>query len=96
MKAEYLLSGRQLMTMVMRPGLKMGDHLTLLFKGRLANLRDSAELEFYRSNAVFVTVSGEKYHCYGCHHLTGHRYFIYNIELAKEMGYEPCSDCWGG
>ena len=33
MKAEYLLSGRQLMTMVMRPGLKMGDHLTLLFKG---------------------------------------------------------------
>lgn len=75
-------------------GLAEGESSDASIQRRLANLRDAAELEFYRSNAVFVTVSGEKYHCYGCHHLTGHRYFIYNIDLAREMGYEPCSDCW--
>lgn len=77
-------------------GIEDGRSSDASIQRRLANLRDAAELEFCRNNAVFVTVSGEKYHCYGCHHLTGHRYFIYNIELAKEMGYEPCSDCWGG
>lgn len=75
-------------------GVMEGKSSDASIQRRLVNLRDAAELEFYRSNAVFVTVSGEKYHCYGCHHLTGHRYFIYNIDLAKEMGYEPCSDCW--
>ena len=52
------------------------------------------ELDFYRNNAVIVTVSGEKFHCWGCYHLEGRRYYIYNVELAEDMGYEPCADCW--
>ncbi len=57
-----------------------------------AELRN--ELEFYRDNAVIVTESGEKYHKYGCYHLLGSRYYIYNVELAESFGYTPCSDCW--
>ena len=52
------------------------------------------ELNFYRNNAVIVTLNGEKFRCWGCYHLDGRRYFIYNIELAESMGYEPCADCW--
>lgn len=54
----------------------------------------ASELAFYRENAVIVTENGEKFHCWGCYHLDGRRYLIYNVELAESLGYEPCADCW--
>lgn len=53
-----------------------------------------SEVRFHRRNACFVTISGERYHHWNCSHLTGHRYYIYNIELALSKGYLPCLDCW--
>lgn len=54
----------------------------------------SEELSFYRNNAVLVTLGGERYHHWGCYHLNGRQYLIYNIELAEIRGYTPCLDCW--
>lgn len=53
------------------------------------------ELYFWRKSAVIVTTTGEKYHTYGCYHIEGRRYWIYNIELAKSKGYTACLDCVG-
>lgn len=51
------------------------------------------EIVFWRNSAVIVTTTGEKYHTYGCGHIDGRRYWIYNIELAKAKGYTACLDC---
>lgn len=51
-------------------------------------------LDYLSSNAVFVTETGNKYHRYNCDILGARSYWIYNIELAESMGYEPCSECW--
>ena len=51
-------------------------------------------LDYLSSNAVFVTETGNKYHRYYCDFLGARSYWIYNIELAESMGYEPCSECW--
>lgn len=53
-----------------------------------------SELKFFRNNAAIVSISGNKYHHYGCGHISGRRYYIYNIELAQARGYTPCLDCW--
>lgn len=64
-------------------------------EGYAAGVGDYApEVSFFRQNACIVTVSGRKYHHWGCHHIAGSRYYIYNIELAQSYGYEPCEDCW--
>lgn len=52
------------------------------------------EWAFFHDYSVIVTTTGSKYHHYGCSHLDGHRYYIYNIELAESKGYAPCLDCW--
>lgn len=53
------------------------------------------ELDFWDDHAVIVTSSeGEKYHRYSCYHWKGSSFYIYNIELAEYMGYEPCEDCF--
>lgn len=49
---------------------------------------------FFRNNACIVTTQGEKYHHYGCYHIQGRNYYIYNTENAIGMGYTPCLDCW--
>ena len=54
----------------------------------------SPELDFYRNHACIVTTAGEKYHRWDCPHISGRDLYIYNIELAESMGYEPCADCW--
>lgn len=51
------------------------------------------EYSFWKSHAVIVTAAGEKYHAYGCPHVTDKTFWIYNIELAKAKGHEPCLDC---
>ena len=51
------------------------------------------ELYFWRNSAVIVSTTGEKYHTYGCYHIDGRRYWIYNIELAQAKGYAACLDC---
>lgn len=51
---------------------------------------------FYYNYAVLVTESGEKYHRYDCQYVQGRSFWIYNIDAAKGMGYEPCSACFGG
>lgn len=55
---------------------------------------DLEELTFYRNNAVLITLGGEKYHRWGCYHVSGRSYLIYNVELAELNGYTPCLDCW--
>ena len=55
---------------------------------------DLDELTFYRDNAVLITLGGEKYHRWGCFHVSGRSYLIYNVELAEFRGYTPCLDCW--
>lgn len=52
------------------------------------------EASFFRENACFVTPGGNCYHHYGCPHISGSEYWIYNIELAESKGYTPCLDCW--
>lgn len=52
-----------------------------------------SEYWFYHDSAVIVTTTGNKYHQYGCPHLDGRRYYIYNIENAEYQGYTPCLDC---
>ena len=52
------------------------------------------EVGFFRQNACIVTVTGSKYHHWGCYHTSGSRYYIYNVELAESYGYTPCEDCW--
>ena len=59
--------------------------------GEKANLE---ELTFYRDNAVLVTLGGDRYHRWGCYHISGRRYLIYNVGLAELRGYTPCRDCW--
>lgn len=53
----------------------------------------SRELSFWRRYAVIVKRTGEKYHTYGCQYVEGREFWIYNIEAAEGMGYEPCSVC---
>lgn len=55
----------------------------------------SEELSFWQESAVIVTTEGKKYHHYGCGHIEGRDYYIYNIENAEAMGYTPCLDCCG-
>ena len=52
------------------------------------------ELRFFRNGACIVTEEGYRYHHYGCYHLVGREYWIYNTELAEYKGYSPCLDCW--
>lgn len=51
------------------------------------------ELNFWRNFAVIVTEYGEKYHTYGCQYIENKNFWIYNIDAAIGMGYEPCSVC---
>ncbi len=52
------------------------------------------ELSFFRRGACIVTEEGYRYHHYGCPHIDGHDFWIYNVELAEVKGYTPCLDCW--
>ena len=54
----------------------------------------SGEFCFFRNYACIVTEKGSRYHHYGCYHILGREYYIYNIELAEYKGYTPCLDCW--
>lgn len=56
-------------------------------------LENTRELNYWRDHAVIVTEYGEKYHTYGCQYINGRAFWIYNIELAIVMGYEPCTVC---
>lgn len=51
------------------------------------------EYEFYHQRACIVTDAGAKYHRYGCGALNYDQFWIYNIENARYLGYEPCSHC---
>lgn len=51
------------------------------------------EYLFYSRSAVIVTTAGEKYHRFGCYHIAGSPFNIFNTEAAKARGYTPCLDC---
>jgi len=58
------------------------------------NIEIQGELSFWQSNAVIVTLVGEKYHAYGCPTIQNSSIFqIYNVKSAETLGYEPCSQC---
>lgn len=52
------------------------------------------EYAFYHLYACLVTSEGYRYHKYGCYHIEGRTFWIYNIENAEYRGYTPCLDCW--
>lgn len=52
------------------------------------------ELMFWDKYAVICTTEGYKYHRYGCGHLEGRTFYIYNIDKAIALGYTPCLDCY--
>lgn len=56
-------------------------------------LEETQELAFWWRYAVIVTREGEKYHTYGCQYIQGREFWIYNVDAAIDMGYEPCSVC---
>jgi uncharacterized protein YlaI len=53
------------------------------------------ELAFWNDNAVICTTEGNKWHHYGCGHIAGRNFYIFNTEYAKYLGYTPCLDCCG-
>ncbi|MCI5678676.1 MAG: hypothetical protein MR278_01635 [Bacteroidales bacterium] len=61
------------------------------YKTRIDSMSD--EYEFYHKYAVIVTETGYRYHSYGCPHIEGRSFWIYNIAAAKSEGYTPCLDC---
>ena len=62
---------------------------------RLSEIMSERDEEriFWKDYAVIVTETGEKYHTYGCKYVQGRDFWIYNIDAAIGMGYEPCSTC---
>ena len=52
------------------------------------------EIVFFSNNACIVTEEGYRYHHFGCSHIEGRTFWIYNKELAEIKGYTPCLDCW--
>lgn len=64
------------------------------YEKEIRSLKEDRErLRFWDNFAVIVTVSGEKYHTYGCPYIDESDFYIFNIENAKYLGYEPCSYC---
>ena len=53
------------------------------------------EYLFFHRYAVITTTTGKKYHRYGCYHIKGRSFYIFNIEAAEGRGYTPCLDCYG-
>lgn len=51
------------------------------------------EVSFWEGSVVLVTSAGEKYHKYGCQHISEKECTIYTFEQAQQKGYEPCLDC---
>lgn len=47
-----------------------------------------------QSQTVVVTATGEKYHKSNCYHVEGRIAAWYSIEEARNLGYEPCLDCF--
>ena len=68
-------------------------------EGRDYNLKKLEAIEpeynFYHQYAVICTTEGKRYHHYGCGHLEGRNFYIYNIDNAIGQGYTPCLDCCG-
>ena len=54
----------------------------------------SDEYTFYHAYACIVTTNGYRYHRFGCYHIDGRPFFIYNTNTAESWGYSPCLDCW--
>lgn len=65
------------------------ENLELLKK----NWYNSSELEFYEEHAVMVNENSEKYHKYGCADFDQSYFGVYDVELAKLMGYSACPKC---
>lgn len=57
----------------------------------ISRLQD--ENDFWSSYAVLVVQEGRRYHTYGCPHIRGKSFWIYNVSAARERGYTPCLDC---
>lgn len=51
------------------------------------------EYEFYKQYAVCLNENDPYYHTYTCKHFDESLFWIYNIDKAKEQGYDPCPDC---
>lgn len=61
---------------------------------RLAYISALMECNFFEKYAGIVTTTGDKYHTYSCFQWDKNSpFYIYNIENAIGLGYEPCLDC---
>ena len=77
-------------------GYQQADEENAVEIQRLQNENSQLEIEvdFWNSRVVLVTKTGQKYHHYGCPHLT-ESYTLYSIVSAALDGYTPCLDCIG-
>jgi hypothetical protein len=51
------------------------------------------EYEFHHQYAVCLNENDHYYHTYTCKRFDKSKFLIYNIDKAKEQGYDPCPDC---
>ena len=58
---------------------------------RVNDIKD--EYTFYHSRAALVTPEGEKYHRFGCKHISGKSVKVYDTRTALLEGYRACYDC---
>lgn len=63
------------------------------YRTKYFNMKD--EYNFYENHACIVSsVAGEKYHRYSCQYVDNFtEFYIFNINYAESLGYEPCSVC---
>lgn len=53
------------------------------------------ELAFFRNNAAIVIEDDDTYyHHFDCPNWQDQKYQLFNTNLADELGYIPCPDCW--
>lgn len=57
-------------------------------------IENSEKLEFIDEYIVFIEDDNtEWYHKYECYRFSGEDFWAYNIDQAKNLGYEPCPVC---
>lgn len=87
------LSGEIAMRQVSENKLRKSENKLADVQRKLSLIEN--EYDFFHDHAVIVTANaGKKYHHYSCDHIAGRDFYIYNTELAKYKGYEPCADCF--
>ena len=65
------------------------------YKDRIHQIRNEYgdAASFYDEHAVCVSNMNDCYHKYACSRFDGSEFWIFNVEYAEYLGYEPCPYC---